>query len=944
MTASDFSEFYRAVHNNDPFRWQARLAAQVMESGNWPDVIAMPTGTGKTSVLDIAVFHLAMETAKPSSERKAALRTFFVIDRRLVVDDVARHAEKLRNALCNPQDRLLREVAERLLSFGTSSPLEVAVLRGGMYRSDMWADQPNQPIICATTVDQIGSRLLFRGYGVSSRRQPIHAGLVGVDSLLIMDEAHLCRPFRDTLEQLQNFQSEKWRQVQVGHPLRCVHMSATPDHTALPPFELKPEDEQDTPLETRLHARKLAELRETSDFVADATREAQRLASQPEVTVIGVVANTVATARAIFEALRTKADSILLTGRIRPYDRDKLLASYLKRMSADRDRVIGDQLFVVATQTIEVGADLDFDALITEAAPLDSLRQRFGRLNRLGRRENSDAVVFKPKSTKGLEVLYGEPLERTWLWLNEKAETADQIKRIDFGVKAMSKLFAEAGHSNLVSCSEPGPVVLPALLDSWVQTHPQPQPDPDVAPFLHGSQALESADVQLVWRADLTGSAENWIDILSEVPPTVREALPLPLYTAKRWLEKERSQVADIEGYQEEPSDSQKKPLRSYILWRGPDSSVVGWPRRAGEKIERVRPGDTVVLHSDEGGCDDFGWNPDSTSPVHDIGDLCANERAAEGLGRYRLRIHPSVLFPAGEQRGELRVLLNPEDEDQSPDWERIREIVTASPDVKAMHEDLRRRLNLARAHVYDSEGNFLWVDNSKRKPQKPKKPDVLPEDSDENDDGSLTQRITLHNHTAGVHALTEQYARACGLPEPIVSDLRLAAKLHDIGKSDGRFQALLGQMPGEPLLAKGIGTKSPSEESYRREQAGYPKGARHEYASVALATGSKALEKAVDPELVLYLIGTHHGYGRSLPPFWREEAEFQIEAQVENEVRAICCANCVARVDSGWSDRFWNLTARYGHWGLAYLEAILRRADCMQSRKEEEELENGRS
>ena len=39
-------------------------------------------------------------------------------------------------------------------------------------------------------MDQIGSRLLFRGYGVGPNSRSIHAALAGNDSLIVLDGAH----------------------------------------------------------------------------------------------------------------------------------------------------------------------------------------------------------------------------------------------------------------------------------------------------------------------------------------------------------------------------------------------------------------------------------------------------------------------------------------------------------------------------------------------------------------------------------------------------------------------------------------------------------------------------------------------------------------------------------------------------------------------------------
>src|SRR5262249_59669411 len=80
--------------------------------------------------------------------------------------------------------------------------------------------------------------------------------------------------------------------------------------------------------------------------------------------------------------------------------RDALLERFLPRVRAGRARAEADApLVVVATMTVEVGADLDFDHLITEAAPLPALRQRFGRLNRLGKVGRARGGMLLPKAS-----------------------------------------------------------------------------------------------------------------------------------------------------------------------------------------------------------------------------------------------------------------------------------------------------------------------------------------------------------------------------------------------------------------------------------------------------------------------------------------------------------------------------------------------------------------
>ena len=155
-----FAEFYYAVRGRKPFPWQERLATEAL-AGKWPP-IGMPTAAGKTALIDIAVYALAKRAPN------AARRIFFVVDRRVIVDEAAEGAVKLAECLDKAApDSELGKLSQSLRDLGGSRPLETAVLRGGIPRDNSWADSPLQPVVICSTVDQVGSSLLFRAYGTS---------------------------------------------------------------------------------------------------------------------------------------------------------------------------------------------------------------------------------------------------------------------------------------------------------------------------------------------------------------------------------------------------------------------------------------------------------------------------------------------------------------------------------------------------------------------------------------------------------------------------------------------------------------------------------------------------------------------------------------------------------------------------------------------------------
>ena len=984
-TPLDFTAFFREVHGpkRKPFPWQIELAKQVCASG-WPEQLDLPTAAGKTSVLDIAVFSLAAQAAEPN--RKAPLRIFFVIDRRVVVDQAARHAEKLARALREALDApakypVLHAVASRLMEFGGYAPLHVAVLRGGIYRESAWYYAPNQPLICLSTVDQVGSRLLFRGYGVSEAMRPVHAGLIGCDSLIFVDEAHLSAPFVDTVRSIRRYMDSDWAEQPLGKPFAAVEMSATQRRGKSKPFQLLPEDYIDPVLEPRLSASKRASLEAPADLEATVFEKVKQFLSVEAVQVVGVIVNRVGSARAIFEALRADevSEVILLTGRARSYDREILLRERLTLAASGRDRSqpLARKLVIVATQTIEVGADLDFDALVTEAASLDALRQRFGRLDRMGELKQSLAwILLRPieevEKSKD-DPIYGAALTNTWMWLKEQAEgkankkarkkkgdkgaVLPERKFVDFGVLALDAQLKAAGDiTPFFLTREAGPVLLPACLDTLVQTNPTPDPDPEISIFLHGTSAAAVTDVQIAWRADLLpGEERNWPEIVSVRPPRSSEAISVPLFAAKAWLRKQRSaDIVDLEGL---PGAEPRE-----FAAAGPGKLVCRWAGKEDTRVvaaKEVRPGDTIVVPTAYGGCDAFGWKPEDATAVTDVGDFIERGRTI-GLRLFASRFDGLGSETVAAWRNFVRAR---ETEEESAANIALDELLgqladdsLASPPLRTLAAMLRRtKGRRARILPYPRgiRTNYLLsILLPKTQSALFDALKVEPESADEDDEGSQQEGpVTLAAHLAGVATKTENIAQHCHLSKELTHDLTLAARLHDLGKADPRFQtllhggdrmqALLALQAGKPLAKSDLLPRDRAGFIAARDRSAFPRGGRHELISAGLIRqnpdllGGASKDGARDPDLVSHLIGTHHGYARPFAPVIRDDADVSIK--LESPPLIGSSRHGIESLGSGWTDHFWSLVQKYGYWGLCYLEAVLRIADHRQSQEEQE-------
>lgn len=503
----DFPKCFELLTDNSPFAWQIRLYEKFL-ADEIPAACDIPTGLGKTSVIVIWILALAAKMIENPQTNKIPRRLVYVVDRRVIVDQATKEAEKVlkkltalkRLSAINETHKDLRQIFDSLknISFLEKDKgiIALSALRGEFADNREWCLDPSRPAIIVGTIDMIGSRLLFSAYGkVGKNPKSLQAGVLGQDSLIVTDEAHLSPSFVTLLNGIKS----KIEETSVRKPFLLMQLSATLAGNQNDFGEATGNafrvDETDEDLQNeksvvyrRVHADKTILFREfsitpeeiKSKTAKDIFRSAQvaaiveqALEYKNESAAILIYAKEVETVKLIASELETKLEKsgiedakeriLTMTGGMRGKERDEITKDeiFQKFIPKDNREKPEGVWYLVATSTAEVGVNLDGDHAVCDLTSLDSLTQRVGRVNRFGNGKARIIVVFSPQqievSQRYFDALYKlrksekefdkindefEILNQNAEDANEKVKSADEIHKQakqEFDEKKVSK-------------------------------------------------------------------------------------------------------------------------------------------------------------------------------------------------------------------------------------------------------------------------------------------------------------------------------------------------------------------------------------------------------------------------------------------------------------------------------------------------------------------------
>lgn len=1027
------------------FPWQQELLKHIVREAV-PQALDIPTGLGKTAVMAVWLVARASGAAIPR-------RLVYVVDRRAVVDQATTEAERLRSWVNDHPE------VKAALGIEPDRALPISTLRGQFVDNREWLEDPSSPAIIIGTIDMVGSRLLFSGYGVSSKMRPYHAGLLGTDALVVLDEAHLVPAFEDLLRQVElgadSFGPEDPRLRKLLPPFKLLSLSATGRETDASALTLSDADRLNPVVSKRLNAKKtlatveLATVAKATDtnetgenestevdddvgkkskgpklanvLAKEAWELTQRGSAKVRCLVFCNSRKDVTTVAAELRNLAKSASStepaveLLVGGRRvkeRVQARDALARlGFLAGTSAIPER----SAFLIATSAGEVGVDLDADHMVCDLVAWERMVQRLGRVNRRGDGDAKVIVVVEsePAPSDGMKKVLekrdvskaaSEQLNKLTEKLNElqgekkgvprgqkksadaKAteETRKQIekelkeaistrrKRIkafkDTDAKVVARHDAEAAKyralrmllaavgeggslspnallqlrrcQDLVSAIRDATTVEPlrpelsrGVIDAWSMTSLDEHPGrPEVDPWLRGFRPNDPPQTTVVWRTYLPVRNCRPFDakaakrFFEAAPPHASEKLEIETYLVLDWLiarasspkpkpsksvedllEKRASNADKLSEKQHQSLNEYDAQIQAYNA-RPRDQDVVvvgltshgevkGWRtlkqlqvpkgdlgKKARDQLEELLIGATLLVDARLGGLTD-GLLDDKVDTIAKAADAVD----AEWLARPDATKVPITGF-------RIRQLRAAEWEDGDPTWS------------GAPGDGWVRRYLFVTETVDGEPFAALAIDGWGGDPAT----------EDERAETNFPQQLEVHQNWAEEHA--QAIAKRLGLAKNYEDLLALAARLHDEGKRAARWQrAFKAPIDGRPYAK----TEGPIDFDILD-------GYRHELGSLFYIEKHDEFQKLPDEDrdFILHLVAAHHGYAR--PVIGTTGCDDAPPSVIDERAREVAL-------------RFARLSKRWGPWGLAWWEALLRAADQIASRRNQRDASPAR-
>ena len=830
-----FNDAFKSLTGNEPFPWQTALYERFISSrpDNIPSSCNLPTGLGKTSV--IAIWLLARQVNRSLPRRLA-----YVVNRRTVVDQTTNEVTRYKQI---------------------RPDLAVSTLRGEFMDNREWSTDPSREAVICGTVDMIGSRLLFSGYGIGFKSRPLHAGFLGQDTLIVHDEAHLEPAFQDLLLAIQSEQHSG--RFPDRFPLYVMELTATPrgegEVFGLTEEETHADFERmnvPDPLRVvwkRTHAKKALRLHEESKGLPDelATLALEYENSGCAILVFVHSVDDLEKTASLLPKVRTQR----LTGTMRGFERDGLLrdpvfARFLPSRPENILRV-AETVYLVCTSAGEVGVNISADHLVCDLSTFESMAQRFGRVNRFGLRDDTRIDIVYPAKFDDKDKL-----------TSARRKTLELLGSLDdASPAALSKLDPTARLSAFAPQPDT-PKTSDILFDMWSMTSVRGRMPgrPSVEPYLHGIRDWEPAQTKIGWRSEVNEITEKRLE---EYPPQdLLELYPIKSYE----LLTDRSDRIFSKLKKLAPA---KKDLPIWIIDdEGNVEEVTSWVRVV-EGDKKLIEGKILLLPPQLGGLDGGFFTASAEYDERVSYDVADEWRAKDKPMRTRCRSDDKGLEPKtpADMKSVARIVLTrPEDEDENETpiktWHWYVRLEAADPDTQS-------RQNYAlQPHLND----------------------------------------------------TKEAAGRLVLELPLEPELRntivLAAAYHDLGKDRERWQNNIGNRDYPNVTwAKSAKYAASGERSYYR----------HEFGSILDMQDEPSFRRLSDDakDLVLHLIAAHHG--RARPHF--DSRECLDDKYPTDATRALAIET---------SRRFARLQRKFGRWGLAYLESLVRAADYEASSKAE--------